>query len=304
MPRNPRQKPNQLPHHIMSRSIPELELFLTNQDRDYYLSLIVKSAKIHQMVIVAYCLMSNHVHLLIHPMGGDISIFMKEINHPYAKYYNYKYNRRGPLFGGRFKNIIIKDEAQFLRASTYIHNNPKDLPDSVCMDVKTYNYSSIKEYIHPEDSRKIAQPQMIWDLLNSSTKSLLEVRNAYRHLLDIQGKGLVRFNQAIMEAGEVIKFEAPKVLRKIDPHRVEECLARYLGIKDDYSGKKSSSIHSRPYWSLLAISLRIFCGMTISEMKNLFHCQSISTIGYLARIGYKAMMVNSNLYDDLIQALS
>ena len=127
MPRKARRKEKNLPHHIMSRSIPELNLFQCDDDKEHYLSLLKTSAKVHRVDVLAYCLMDNHVHILVHPQGGDISKFMKNVNNPYARYYNRLYERRGHLYGERFKNIVIEDEVQLLRTSTYIHNNPKNL---------------------------------------------------------------------------------------------------------------------------------------------------------------------------------
>ena len=110
MPRTARKRDKNRPHHIMSRSIPELNLFRCEDDKDYYLSLMKTASQIYRITIIAYCLMDNHVHLLVHPYGGDISKFMKNINNTYAKYYNRNYERRGHLYDDRFKNIIIKDE--------------------------------------------------------------------------------------------------------------------------------------------------------------------------------------------------
>ncbi len=59
----------------MSRSIPELDLFTSNEDKEIYLSLIKASADTYQVKVLAYCHMDNHVHMLIHPSGGDIAKF-------------------------------------------------------------------------------------------------------------------------------------------------------------------------------------------------------------------------------------
>ena len=65
--------------------------------------------------------------MLVYPQGSDIAKFMRNNNNPYAKYYNRTYERRGHLFGEGYKNIVIRDEVQLQRTSTYIHNNAKDL---------------------------------------------------------------------------------------------------------------------------------------------------------------------------------
>jgi len=78
--------------------------------------------------ILAFALMPNHYHLLIKPKtdnGGPE--FMKKINGGYAKYFNNKYQRSGALFQGKYKAVIIKDEAHFIHIPYYIHANPLDL---------------------------------------------------------------------------------------------------------------------------------------------------------------------------------
>ncbi len=162
MSRRARVREKKRPHHIISRSIPELDLFVCEEDKEIYLKLIEASAKVYQICILAYCLMDTHVHLLVHPRGGDISKFMRAINNPYARFYNKTYNRRGHLFGERFKNIVIKDEDHLLRTSTYIHNNAKDLLHLGYRSIEDYPYSSIKDYIRPGQGRGIANPSFVF----------------------------------------------------------------------------------------------------------------------------------------------
>lgn len=104
-----------------------------------------KSIKIH-----AYCLMSNHFHLLIEQVANNgISKYLGNIQNSYTKYINIKHERRGPLFLSSFKCKLINTEEQFLHVSRYIHLNPytagivKDLPQ-----IKSYPYSSGCEYFN------------------------------------------------------------------------------------------------------------------------------------------------------------
>lgn len=75
----------------------------------------------------AFCLMSNHYHLLISSrVENSIPKFMKKVNMGYSKYFNIKYSRVGALFEGRHKKILVKDEAHFIHLPYYIHLNPLD----------------------------------------------------------------------------------------------------------------------------------------------------------------------------------
>jgi len=78
--------------------------------------------------IHAFCLMPNHYHLLLSELvENGIPLFMKKFNGGYARYFNEKYERTGALFEGRYKKIIIKDEAHFIYLPYYIHLNSLDL---------------------------------------------------------------------------------------------------------------------------------------------------------------------------------
>ncbi len=78
--------------------------------------------------ILVFCLMPNHYHLLLRPRVQDgIALFIKKLNGGYAKYFNIKYKRKGTLFEGRYKRIVVQDEAHFIHLPYYIHLNPLDL---------------------------------------------------------------------------------------------------------------------------------------------------------------------------------
>lgn len=75
-----------------------------------------------------FCLMPNHYHLLLSPrVENGVSRFMKKLNMGYAKYFNQKYQRRGALFEGRYKAVLVKKESHFIHLPFYIHLNPLDL---------------------------------------------------------------------------------------------------------------------------------------------------------------------------------
>ena len=78
--------------------------------------------------VLAFCLMPNHYHLLLSPRTEHgISQFMQKVNMGYSKYFNQKYERKGTLFQGRYKQVSVSDDTHFLHLPFYIHFNPLDL---------------------------------------------------------------------------------------------------------------------------------------------------------------------------------
>lgn len=96
--------------------------------------------------IICYCLMPNHLHLLIKQLrDGGIKEFMQKVINSYTKYYNIKHNRVGHLFQGTFKAVPIEDDEQLLHVSRYIHLNP--YVSNLTKDLKTYPHSSYPAFI-------------------------------------------------------------------------------------------------------------------------------------------------------------
>lgn len=96
--------------------------------------------------IISYCLMPNHFHLLVKQLkDGGISEFMRKFIHSYTKYRNVKYSRKGPIFQGMFKAVLVGSDEQLLHLSRYIHLNP--LVSSLVKDLNQYEWSSYKEYV-------------------------------------------------------------------------------------------------------------------------------------------------------------
>lgn len=96
--------------------------------------------------IVCYCLMPNHIHLLIRQLQDNgISEFMGKVLNSYTKYFNTKHTRVGPLFQGAFKAVLVENDIQFVHVSRYIHLNP--YTSELVQDLSSYPYSSYPHFI-------------------------------------------------------------------------------------------------------------------------------------------------------------
>jgi len=99
--------------------------------------------------ILSFCFMPNHFHFLVQqtaPQG--ISVFFQSLQNSYARYFNTKYKRKGPLFEGRFKTVRVESEEQLLHLARYIELNPySGLLVKRVEELKSYPWSSLKEYL-------------------------------------------------------------------------------------------------------------------------------------------------------------
>ena len=147
MPRRPRQLSSTGIYHLMLRGVNRQRIFEEPADYEYFLNCLKKTQEISNATFYAYCLMTNHIHLLIGEGWESISVTMKRIGVRYAGWFNRKYNRVGHLFQDRFRSKAVTDDAYYLMVLLYIHNNP--VKAGLCALPSEYQWSSRKELDHP-----------------------------------------------------------------------------------------------------------------------------------------------------------
>ena len=136
--------------HVIVRGVGKQVLFERNEDYGYYLSLLEKYAEETGVIVCTYCLMENHVHLLVHDNGNELSRFMKKIGICYALYYNNKYDRTGHLFQDRYMSESVETQEYLLTVFRYILNNPAKAgicPASEYLWSSYRNYDSVESFV-------------------------------------------------------------------------------------------------------------------------------------------------------------
>ena len=111
-------------YHVMSRGNGRSRIF---HGRDYYerfAEQLAYCASTDEVVLLAYCLMPNHIHLLVETPRGNLSKFMQRLGTAYAMYYRYKHHSPGHCLQGRFKSKLVGEDDYLLGVSRYIHLNP------------------------------------------------------------------------------------------------------------------------------------------------------------------------------------
>ena len=124
----------------MQRGIRRMEILKKSVDDDVFLILRKKSLDRYGGILHAYCLMTNHYHMLLETGQQEIWKIMKMISQQYAMYYNNANGYMGHLFEGRYKACNIRDDTYFLQTSRYIHLNP--VKAGIVENPEDYRWSS------------------------------------------------------------------------------------------------------------------------------------------------------------------
>lgn len=148
MPRYARQVAESHIYHIMTRGNERKNIFLDKNDKIAFLKRLLKVKVEKKFFLYAYCLMNNHVHLLIKETDEELSRIMASLNTSYAAYFNKKYERVGHLFQDRYRSETINNEEHLLSAVRYIHNNP--VKAKIVSHPQSYMWSSYRFYFFSE----------------------------------------------------------------------------------------------------------------------------------------------------------
>ena len=141
-------------YHITARGNERRDLFMTDADRERYLFSLAESLQRYDVRCYLFCLMRNHVHLVIHTPRGNLSQFMQRLQTAYTVWFNRKHQRSGHLFQGRYGAALVEEDDYILKLSRYVHLNPifiaeqadKSRKERVAV-LRSYAWSSYRSYM-------------------------------------------------------------------------------------------------------------------------------------------------------------
>jgi REP element-mobilizing transposase RayT len=144
MPRKPRVLSSTGIYHIILRSVNQHIIFEEDADYRKFLYILADCSEKYDIDIYAYCLMDNHIHLMVRMPHDTLASFFQSLGTRFVRWYNTKYCRTGHLFQDRFHSTVIDSKAYFLSTLTYIHDNP--IKANICRHPSEYRWSSYNGY--------------------------------------------------------------------------------------------------------------------------------------------------------------
>lgn len=212
MPRQARKKSKSGIYHVMLRGINQQTIFQDEEDIDKFIQVLKECKAISGFKIFAYCLMSNHIHLLIKPEIEPLEQIFKRIGSRFVYWYNIKYQRVGHLFQDRYKSEPIESDSYLLAVIRYIHQNP--VKAGICKKVEDYKYSSYREYIK---AASVVDSEFVFSMISKSEfekynntendDEFLEVDNKPKiRLTDEQAKMIIKESSNCENVGEFQKL--------------------------------------------------------------------------------------------------
>jgi putative transposase len=166
MARLPRLTLPGYPHHVIQRGNNRQAIFACAADYRVMLDLLEENAKKFDVLVHAYVLMSNHLHLLATPQAADgLPKMMQAVGRSYVRYFNDTQKRSGTLWEGRYKSTVIQAARYLLACMVYIDLNP--VRAGLVMQPQDYPWSSYLHYLGVRTDRLITPHALYWELGNT-----------------------------------------------------------------------------------------------------------------------------------------
>ena len=183
MPRRPRLRLPDIPLHIIQRGNDRSVCFYDEADFLFYLDWLALAARDTDCAVHAYCLMSNHVHLLLTPSTADgPSALMKMLGQRYVQYINRAYRRSGTLWEGRFRSCLLQEEGYLFECHRYIELNP--VRAAMTEHPGSYRWSSYRANAQGEASAFLEPHPLYTELGRTAVERQAAYRELFRYQLD------------------------------------------------------------------------------------------------------------------------
>jgi len=155
-------------YHVFSRGNNQQDIFITDDDRYLFLDTIGQMSERFDTDIFAYVLMGNHYHLLLRTQKANLSRSMQWFGTTYTRRFNLDHFQSGHLFQGRFKSILVQNDAYLMQLSYYIHNNP--LRAGMVKRLIDYRWSSYPAYAYNRRHTKWLNKKLILSQIHGKNK--------------------------------------------------------------------------------------------------------------------------------------
>jgi REP element-mobilizing transposase RayT len=171
-------------YHVTSRGDRREDIYLDDEDRLDWLKVLTQVCQRFNWVVHAFCQMTNHYHLLVETIDGNLSKGMRQLNGVYTQHVNQRHSQVGHLFQGRYKAILVQKEGHLLELSRYVVLNP--LRARMVKTLDDWPWSSYQSMIGQAD----VPPWLDADwLLNQFGRQRIRARQKYQQFV-MEGKGL------------------------------------------------------------------------------------------------------------------
>jgi len=294
-------------YHVMNRGRGRQKIYPNEDYYELYLKCLEEAHKRFGIEIHAYCLMSNHYHLLVKTPRGNLGRAMRHIDGVYTQRYNRLKRTDGSLFRGRYKAIVVDASNYLLQVSRYIHRNPIELKTPLVKTLEQYPWSSYLYYLNQTKIPIWLNRDSVFNELGnrakySAYKAFVERGNdkeimhfySLKHTPSIMGEK--SFKEYAYGKSQSLNNEIDKkgLKKPVDLATIIKSVARHFEVseKEILMTKRGAGLKNIPRWMAMKLCQEVG-GAKLIEIATVFNVGHYSTVSQTIR-RLNALMVDDS----------
>ena len=230
-------------YHIVNRGVNGINIFNEKEDFYKFLELMLKTKKDYDVIFHAFIILPNHYHILLETKKANLSEAMRFLNSAYAAWYNYKTERMGHLWKGRFESFLMFDKDHILKVIKYIERNALVL--NLVDDFTKYEYQSLYLRMNKTKFNEIIEDSIIFDIpLNEYIEWLnkpfekFELEEIYKEPKIVKLDGELKvIRKKISDFFNEYKDKKEAIIKAKEAGYKYTQIAKYLGVNNSYITK-------------------------------------------------------------------
>lgn len=224
-------------YHVTSRGDRREDIFVDDMDRGRLLAVVAQGLVRFDAQMLAYCLMSNHYHFVLHTRQGNLSALMRHINGVYTQAFNRRHGKVGHLFQGRFKAILVDRDAYMLEVCRYVELNP--VRAGMVAQAVDWPWSSYRSHTGQAVAPAWLGSHEVWGYLLGrdfeSARDCMQAQRAYAELV-AAGQGSALWDELNRQiylgddqfVGRMLEAAAPSAKRSAPVPKIQRSSTRSL----------------------------------------------------------------------------
>ncbi|MFW6263386.1 MAG: transposase [Thermotogota bacterium] len=227
MPRAKRIESETGIYHVLLSGINKQTIFKDEEDNEQFLVTVNQFKKKSGYQLLAYCLMGNHIHLLMKTEGEALGQVFRRIGASFVYWYNRKYDRMGHLFQDRFKSEVVETDNYLLTCLRYIHQNP--VKAGIIEDIESYVWSSYLEYLGIINDHHVDKDYVL-NLFDEDRAKAVADFKAFHEIdnddqcLDMTDRKRMSDEKAIHLIKRELPVNSEKDIKNLDPEQKAKCV--------------------------------------------------------------------------------
>ena len=252
-------------YHVILRGNERRPIFKTDGDRERFLQTLSDSVERYEVRLYLYCLMQNHVHMVLETPRGNLSRFMHRLQTSYTVYFNRRHRRSGHLMQGRFGASLVDEDRYILKLSRYVHLNPVFIranrsksPSERVSILRAYVWSSYRGYIGQCKCGDFVDYGPVLAMMEGAKRT---VKAQYRRFVEA---GISEIDSAVIDA----KKRSPLCIGSDDS--VERIESLYHKLVEQRHGREDISFRRMSFTIDTELILSCVCTAFNAERSSLY----------------------------------